>query len=156
MILPKISAFGLVLLLATPLSSAVIAQQTSDGAMIDTNAQGNNEVGVTARVKSVKISDDATVLGVVLSFDSQATNYVELAGGDTYLAYGKDQRLHLRQIADNPYLRISNGQSLTGELVFPGSLPADVEEVSLVFNDGNDGSDTSAPGLVVTVPLAAQ
>lgn len=102
------------------------------------------------------ISDDATVLGVVLSFDSQATNYVELAGGDTFLAYGDDQRLHLRQIADNPYLRISNGQSLTGELVFPGAIPAGTEEVSLVFNDGNDGSDTSAPGLVVTVPLAAQ
>lgn len=156
MILTRLSAFGLAILLAAPLSSAVLAQEASDAAMIETNAQGTNEVGVTARVKSVTISDDATVLGVVLSFDSQATSYVELAGDDTYLAYGDNQRLHLRQIEDNPYLRISNGQSLTGELVFPGTIPVDTQEVSLVFNDGNEGSDISAPGLVVTVPLAAQ
>jgi hypothetical protein len=156
MIRTKVSAFCLALLLAAPLSPALVAQEATDAAMVDTNAQGTNAVGVTARVKSVTISDDATVLGVVLSFDSQETNYVELAGGDTYLSYGENQRLHLRQIADNPYLRISNGESLTGELVFPGTIPADTEEISLIFNDGNEGSDISAPGLVVNVPLAAQ
>lgn len=152
----KVSALCLALLLAAPLNTSLLAQEAIEPVVIDTTAQGTNDVGVTARVKSVTISDDATVLGVVLSFDSQETNYVELAGDDTYLSYGDDQRLHLRQIADNPYLRISNGQSLTGELVFPGTIPADIKEVSLVFNDGNDGSDTSAPGLVVTVPMAAQ
>lgn len=156
MIRSKVSAFCLALLLAAPLSSTIWAQETTDAIVIDANAQGTNEVGVTARVKSVTISDDATVLGVVLSFDSQATNYVDLAGADTYLAYGEGQRLHLRQIADNPYLRISNGQSLTGELVFPGAVPAETSEISLVFNDGNGGDDTSAPGLVVTVPLEAR
>ena len=156
MIRTKVSAFCLAILLAAPLSPSVLAQDANDAAMIDTNAQGTNEAGVTARVKSVTISDDATVLGVVLSFDSRATNYVELADADTYLSYGDNQRLHLRQIADNPYLRISNGQSLTGELVFPGAIPVDTKEISLVFNDGNEGSDTSAPGLVVTVPLAGQ
>lgn len=156
MIRTRVSAFCLAVFLVTSSSAAVFAQQASDAAMVETNAQGTNEAGVTARVKSVTVSDDATVIGVVLSFDSKATNYVELAGADTYLSYGDNQRLHLRQISDNPYLRISNGQSLTGELVFPGALPTGTKEISLVFNDGNDGADTSAPGLVVTVPLAGQ
>lgn len=156
MIRSKVSAFCLALLLAVPLGSPIVAQESAETIVIDTNAQGTNEVGVTAQVKSVTIGDDATVLEVVLSFDSQATNYVDLAGADSYLAYGDNQRLHLRQIADNPYLRITNGQSLTGELVFPGAIPAEIKEISLVFNQGNEGDDTSAPGLVVTVPLAAQ
>lgn len=165
MIRTTVSAFCLALAFAAPLTGAVFAQEASeagssggasDAAMVDTNAQASNQAGVTARVKSVTMTDDATVLGVVLSFDSQATNYVELAGADTYLAFGEDQRLHLRQIADNPYLRISNGQSLSGELVFPGAIPTDTDEITLVFNEGNEGSDTSAPGLVVVVPLAAQ
>lgn len=155
MIRTKVSAFCLAILLAAPLSAATSAQETTDAVVIDTNAQGTNDVGVTARVRSVTLGDDATVLGVVLSFDSRATNYVDLAGADTYLSYGESQRLRLRQIGDNPYLRIANGQTLTGELVFPGAIPADVKEVSLVFNDGNEGDDTSAPGLVVTVPLVA-
>lgn len=156
MIRTKFSVFCLSVLLAAPLSPAIFAQETISTPGIETNAQGTSDIGVTVRVKSVTISDDATVLGVVLSFDSQATNSVELAGADTYLAYGENQRLHLRQIADNPYLRISNGESLTGELVFPGTIPTDIKEISLVFNDGNEGGDISAPGLVVTIPLAAQ
>jgi len=156
MIFTRVSALCLALLLAVPVSAPILAQEANTSQMIDTSAQASNEVGVTARVKSVTISEDATVLSVVLSFDSQATSYVELAGADTYLSYGDQGRLHLRQIADNPYLRISNGQSLSGELVFPGAIPADTTELSLVFNDGNEGNDTSAPGLVVTVPLNAQ
>ena len=156
MIRRKISAVCLAVLCVAPLNPATFAQDATDAVAIETSAQGTNEAGVTARVKSVTIGDDATVLGVVLSFDSQATSYVELAGADSYLSFGETQRLHLRQIADNPYLRISNGQSLTGELVFPGTIPADTQEISLVFNEGNAGDDTSAPGLVVAVPLAAQ
>ena len=51
-----------------------MAQEASDAAMIETNAEGTDDVGVTARVKSVTINDDATVLVVVQSFNCQATN----------------------------------------------------------------------------------
>ena len=48
-------------------------------------------------------------------------------------------------------MRISNGKTMEGDLVFPGTIPADASRLTLVFNPGRDGNDTSAPG--VTVPL---
>lgn len=117
--------------------------------------QASSPTGVLFQVRSVRVSPDATVLHVVASFDSQATNSVNLNDGENaYLSFGEDdsQRLHLRQIEDNPWLRISNGETLEGDLVFPGALPQDATQATLVLNPGNEVGDPDAPGL--TLPLA--
>lgn len=57
----------------------------------------------------------------------------------------------MRQVADNKWMRILNGKTMEGDLVFPGTLPASASKVTLVFNPGNDIGDMSTPGL--TIPL---
>jgi len=111
-------------------------------------------VGLTVQVKAVTIGEDATTVRLLASFDSHVTNSVNMNDGENaYLAWGEGdhERLHLRQIADNKWMRIGNGQTMEGDLVFPGVIPADVTKVSLVFNPGREGNDGNAPG--VTIPL---
>ena len=73
----------------------------------------------------------------------------------TYLKLPDGQRLFLRPIKDNPELEIEEGRSLEGDLVFPGAVPAGTESVTLVMNEGNDGDDIAAPGIVLTLKLKA-
>lgn len=109
-------------------------------------------VGVTVQVKSVTVGEDATVVHLIASLDSSMTRSIKLAFIENVtLQWGQGQMLHMRSVADNPNLEIKNGQTLEGELVFPGVIPADVEEVRLLFNPGNDGSNIVGPG--VTIPL---
>lgn len=111
-------------------------------------------VGLTLQVKAVTIGKDATKVRLLASFDSHATNSVNMNdGSNAYLAWGEGEqnRLHMRQISDNKWMRIGNGQTMEGDLLFPGVLPAGVTKVTLVFNPGRSGEDTSAPG--VTLPL---
>ena len=116
--------------------------------------QVSTPVGLMVQVKAVTIGEDATKVRLLASFDSHATNSVNMNDEENaYLAWGEgeQERLHLRQIPDNKWMRIANGQTMEGDLVFPGVIPAEVKKVSLVFNPGRDGDDTTAPG--VTVPL---
>lgn len=109
--------------------------------------------GVTAQVKTVTVGEDATVVHLLLSLDTSQTSSVELAFTENpTLKWGEGQMLHMRQIVDNPNLTLENGQTLEGDLIFPGVIPADVAEVELVFNPGNDDSNIAGPG--VTIPLA--
>lgn len=116
--------------------------------------QVSTEVGLTVQVKSIKLGEDATTVRLLASFDSHATTFVNMNDDENaYLAWGDapEQRLHMRHIADNKWMRITNGQTMEGDLVFPGAVPDDAEKLTLVFNPGQSGDDTSAPG--VTVPL---
>ncbi len=119
--------------------------------------QASVPVGLTVQVKSVVVGEDAVKVRLLASFDSQATNSVNMNDDENaYLAWGEggDERLHLRQIADNKWMRIGNGQTMEGDLIFPGVIPAGVKKVTLVFNPGREGDDTNAPG--VTIPLALE
>ena len=110
-------------------------------------------IGVTVQVKTVSVGEDATTVHLLVSLDTSQTNSVEMAYSENpTLQWGEGQMLHMRQISDNPNLTLENGQTLEGDLVFPGVIPADVETVNLVFNPGKEGSDISGPG--VTIPLA--
>lgn len=114
-------------------------------------------VGLTVQVKSVTLGEDATRVRVLASFDSNRTTFVNMNDDDNaYLAWGNgdDQKLHLRQIADNKWMRIANGQTMEGDLVFPGAIPVETRRLTLVFNPGNSGDDTSAPGVTVPLELA--
>ena len=129
------------------------AQQPATKTFTVADAQASAPVGVTIIVKKVTVREDATVVTLVASFDSSETNSVNLNNSNAFLALGNDRKLHLRQLEDNPDMTIRNGQSMEGNLVFPGRIPADVREVSLVFNDGADGTSTIAPGVTVKIPL---
>lgn len=116
--------------------------------------QVSTPVGLTVRVKSITVSGDATTVHLLASFDSHRTNSVNMNDAENaYLAWGEgeEQRLSLRQVRDNRWLRIANGQTMEGALVFPGVIPPEAARLTLVFNPGRSGHDTNAPG--VTVPL---
>ena len=118
-----------------------------------TGGQVSVPVGVTVQVKSVSVGEDATTVHLLASLDTSATDSVELAFTENpTLQWGTGNLLHMRQVADNPNLVLENGQTLEGDLVFPGVIPADVTEISLVFNPGLDGTNIAGPG--VTIPLA--
>ncbi|RKE84077.1 hypothetical protein [Rhizobium sp. AG855] len=111
-------------------------------------------VGLTVQVKSVTLGDDATRIRLLASFDSHVTNFVELNGGENaYLRWGDalEQRLHMRQVGDNKWMRVVNGETMEGDLVFPGKIPGDAGRLTLVFNEGKPADDADAPG--VTIPL---
>ena len=112
-------------------------------------------VGLTVQVKSVTVGEDATKVRLLASFDSDETSFINLHDGESaYLAWGESEqeRIFMRPIAENKWLRvISNGQSMEGDLVVPGVIPADASKLTLVFNPGKDADDTSAPG--ITIPL---
>ncbi|XUY26817.1 hypothetical protein RMR21_000040 [Agrobacterium sp. rho-8.1] len=111
-------------------------------------------IGLTVQVKSVTVGEDATKLRLRASFDSSKTLSVNMNDQENaYLSWadGDQGRLHMRQISSNKWMRISNGKTMEGDLVFPGTIPADVTKVVLFFNPGNSGDDTNAPG--VTIPL---
>lgn len=126
----------------------------ADKTVTISGGQASTPVGLTVQVKGITIGDDATKVHVLASFDSHKTNSVNMNDNENaYLSWGEGQqdRLHMRQIADNRWMRIANGQTMEGELLFPGTLPADVTKVTLVFNPGRNGEDTNAPG--ITLPL---
>ena len=136
-------------------SAPVQAPAAAASAAVPVRAQASIPLGVTIVTRSIERGEDAVVVTVIASFDSRQTNSVMLANEPTFLRFGEDQRLSLRQPADNRDLRIRNGQSMEGQLVFPGFLPPETREVTLVFNDGQDASDISAPGLSLRIPLPA-
>jgi len=122
-----------------------------------TGGQVSVPVGLTVNVKAVTIGEDATTVRVLASFDSHRTTFVDMNDRENaYLAWGEGEqdRLHLRQIADNKWMRIANGQTMEGDLVFPGVVPAGTKKLTLVFNPGKSGNDTNAPGVTIPLELA--
>ncbi|AGT08999.1 hypothetical protein [Paracoccus aminophilus] len=110
--------------------------------------------GVLLRVKKVTVGTDATVLNVTLSYDGDSGS-VQMTDDPTFLELPDGQRLMLRAIADNPNLAIAEGETLEGDLVFPGVIPEGTDSVKLVMNEGRKGDDIAAPGLTLTLDLKA-
>ena len=115
--------------------------------------QGVAPAGVTVRVKSVEIGGDATVLDVSISFANRITNSTMLALADTYLQDENGAQIHIKRPENNRDMTIREGQTLDGQLVFLGSVSPTARKLKLVFNDGNEGDNIVAPGLVVDLPL---
>ena len=137
------------LFLALSLPFAALAEARShqiEGGQVSVPA------GVTVQVKTVTVGEDATTVHLLISLDTSDTNSVEMAFTENpTLQWGDGQMLHMRQVTGNPNLNVQNGQTLEGDLVFPGVIPAGVSKVTLVFNPGRSGDDSSAPGM--TIPL---
>lgn len=115
--------------------------------------QGVAPAGVTVRVKGVEIGADATVLDVSISFANRITNTTMLALADTYLQDESGARLHIKRPENNRDITIREGETLDGQLVFMGAVSPSANKLKLVFNDGNQGDNIVAPGLVMDLPL---
>lgn len=123
---------------------------------VPVDVQGVSEVGATVRVKNVDLAEDATVLDVSISFASNMTNSVEMASGATYLELANGQKLRLKTPEGDPNMRINNGDTMNGRLVFMGAVPRDAQKVSLVFNEGHTSDSIIGPFLRLEIPLTAQ
>ena len=117
------------------------------------SVQGVASAGLTVRVKGIELGPDATVLTVSASFASQLTNWTQMASGDTYLQDADGNKLMLKRVEDNRYLKIKNGDTMEGRLVFLGAVPPSATQVKLVLNEGSPQDDPNSPGLTIDLPL---
>lgn len=117
------------------------------------SVQGVASAGLTVRVKAIELGPDATVLTVSASFASQLTNWTQMASGDTYLQDADGNKLMLKRVEDNRYLKIKNGDTMEGRLVFLGAVPPSATQVKLVLNEGSPQDDPNSPGLTIDLPL---
>lgn len=115
--------------------------------------QGVAPAGVTVRVKGVEMGADATVLDVSISFANRITDTTMLALADTYLQDESGARLHIKRPDNNRDITLREGETLDGQLVFLGAVSPSARKLKLVFNDGNQGDNIVAPGLVIDLPL---
>lgn len=136
-------------------NSPVTAQPRQTRA-VPVDVQGVTEVGATVRVKSVDLAEDATVLEVSISFASKMTNNVKMATNPTYIELPGGQKLMLKAPEGNPDMNIVNGDTMNGRLVFMGSVPADAQQISVVFNEGSSSDSIIGPFLRLDVPLTAK
>jgi len=138
-----------------------VTVQTGGGAAVQTGektieisgGQASVPVGLTVLVKSITIGDGATKVQLQASFDGDTIFINMNDNGKAYLTWGEgaNKRLWMRTITGNKWMQIRNGTTMEGTLIYPGVIPDEVDRIELVFNAGNSGNDTSAPG--VTIPL---
>ena len=142
---------------ATPAPPPAVAAPGAPAAAapqkVPLSIQGVAAAGVTVRVKSVEIGADATVLDVSISFANRITDTTMLALADTYLQDESGARLHIKRPDNNRDITIREGETLDGQLVFMGAVAPSARKLKLVFNDGNQGDNIVAPGLVIDLPL---
>lgn len=137
----------------TGTAPAPVADAT--GRTVTVNAQGVAPVGLTVRVKSVELGSDATILNISASYGGTTSNDVDLAYADTFLRDEQGNKLMLKRIDGNQDLKIRAGQQMDGRLVFLGAVPASAKAITLVLNDGNDGTAITGPGLTIPINLQA-
>ncbi|WP_296173219.1 hypothetical protein [uncultured Brevundimonas sp.] len=123
---------------------------------VPVDVQGVTDVGATVRVKNVDLAEDATILDVSISFASDMTNNVQMATNATYIELPNGQKLRLKPPEGNPNMNIVKGDTMNGRLVFMGAVPAGVNQISVVFNEGSTSDSIIGPFLRMTIPLTAQ
>ena len=125
------------------------------GRKVVVNAQASSPMGLTVRVKQVELAADATILTVSISLGGDQTIFTSLVDANTYLLDEAGNRLMPKLPEDNRFLRVRKGETLEGELVFMGALPANARQVEWVINEGNAPDNTSGPGLKLSLPISA-
>lgn len=138
---------------AVPAPAPAAPAAAATAKKVPLSIQGVAAAGVTVRVKAVEIGADATVLDVSISFANRITDTTMLALADTYLQDESGARLHIKRPDNNRDITIREGETLDGQLVFMGAVAPTARKLKLVFNDGNQGDNIVAPGLVVDLPL---
>lgn len=131
------------------------AAPDAKGRIIPVSAPGVAPVGLTVRIKNVELGADATVLDVSASYGGTTSNDVDLAFAQTYIRDEQGNKLMLKRIDGNQDLKIRAGQQMDGRLVFLGAVPPTAKSITLVLNEGNDGSAITGPGLNIPIDLKA-
>ncbi len=134
-------------------SAGATAQLSAEPRKLPLSVQGVSSSGATVRVKGIEIGTDATVLDVSMSFSNRITNSTMMALTDTFLEDETGARLQIKRPDDNRNLTIHAGDTLNGQLVFMGAVPASARTLRLVFNEGNPDDNIVAPGLTIDLPL---
>lgn len=150
---PSVSAAPATVPAVAQSAPPVAAAPTAAPKRVPLSIQGVAAAGVTVRVKAVEIGADATVLDVSISFANRITDTTMLALADTYLQDESGARLHIKRPDNNHDITIREGETLDGQLVFMGAVSPSARKLKLVFNEGNQGDNIVAPGLVVDLPL---
>lgn len=110
-------------------------------------------MGLTVRVKQIELTDDATVLTVSLSLGGDRTIFTSLVDGETYLRDEAGNKLMPKLPPENRFLRVRKGETLEGQLVFMGALPANTRQAEWVINEGNAPDNDSGPGMRLALPI---
>lgn len=134
---------------------ATAATPASGGRKVAVSAQASSPIGLTVRVKQIEMTADATILTVSISLGGDKTIFTSLVDTETYLLDDAGNKLLPKLPGDNRFLRVRKGETLEGELVFMGALPATARQVEWVINEGNTPDNTSGPGLKLSLPISA-
>ncbi len=134
---------------------ATAATPASGGRKVAVSAQASSPIGLTVRVKQIEMTADATILTVSISLGGDKTIFTSLVDTETYLLDDTGNKLLPKLPGDNRFLRVRKGETLEGELVFMGALPATARQVEWVINEGNTPDNTSGPGLKLSLPISA-
>jgi predicted small lipoprotein YifL len=134
---------------------APAAPAASKGRIIPVSAQGVAEVGLTVRVKGVELGSDATILDISASYGGTNSGDVDLAFSPTFIKDEQGNKLMLKRIPGNEDLKIRAGEQMDGRLVFLGAVLPSAKTITLVLNEGNDGSAITGPGLTIPIDLKA-
>ncbi|QNP50418.1 hypothetical protein H9K75_05505 [Diaphorobacter aerolatus] len=129
------------------------AAATATPKKVSMSVQGVSPSGVTVRVKGIEIGADATVVDVSISFANRINASTMLAMADTFLEDENHNRLQIKRPDSNRNLTLRQGETLDGQLVFLGAVPASARKLRLVFNDGYQEDNIVAPGLAMELPL---
>ena len=135
--------------------SGTVAAAATDNAtpQAPVNVQAVSPGGLSVRVKKVELGEDATILTVNASFASRTANYAALASADTFIEDADGKRLMLKRPEGNRYLKVMNGDTMEGQLVFLGAVAPSADQIQLVMNHGNLPDDANGPGISITLPL---
>jgi hypothetical protein len=137
-------------------ANAPVTAQPRQTRTVPVDVQGVTEVGATVRVKNVDLAEDATIVDVSISFASNKTSNVKMATDDTFIQLPSGAKLMLKPPEGNPDMNITQGETMNGRLVFLGAVPRDVQQISLVFNEGSTSDSIIGPFLRLNIPLTAR
>lgn len=117
--------------------------------------QAGNDGGLIVQVKALQRDANTTRLAVSVSYANRLRpKGTHLAARDTYLQTGDGQKFMLQRLQDNPQLHVASGDTVVGELVFQGVVPADAAGLRLVINDGNLAGHSVGSGLTFALPAS--
>lgn len=110
--------------------------------------------GMILYVTSMQAKPTETVLGVRIVNGAGRDVQLNWSDQKTFLVAG-GQKFFVSPPVENKQLKITDGATMNGELVFLGTLP-ESGQVTLVINDGmSDSQYSTTPGISIPIPATS-
>lgn len=138
----------------TPEGPSIASKLFGGGKPMPLDVQHQSANGMILYVTSVQAKPTETVVGVKVV--NGADRDIELRWTDqkTFLVAG-GQKFYVSPPLENRNLKVTQGTTMQGELIFLGRLPENAA-VTLVLNDGqSDGQYNATPGVSLPLPVTA-